>query len=67
MDMETNKIKATYNKEFDNIGNFNSWYDLTKKDVDFIVTVLYYDPSRFVALKAVRDAQLLRVSREVCQ
>ncbi len=67
MDMETNTIKAKYNKEFDNQGDFNSWYLIAKKDIDFIINLTYYDPKVFASLKSVRDAQLLRVSRETAQ
>ncbi len=64
MDMTTHKIKGKYLKSFDTRGNFNSWYNIAKYDYDTIMNITYYNPHEFAGLKAVRDAILLRTSRE---
>ncbi len=63
VDMGTGTIKGKYLKNFDNIGNFNSWYKIVKLDYDTIVNIMFYNPHNRVSLKSVYDAKLLRVGR----
>lgn len=63
VDLKTNRIKGKYNKVFDSLNDFNSWFKIVKTDYDTIINVMQYDPEVFPGRKDYYDAKLLRVER----
>lgn len=61
--LETNKRLTSYSKTFDTHISMNDWYKSTKKDKDFVVSIMWYNPKEKPSLKLVYDVQLLRVQR----
>lgn len=63
IDLKTRKSKATYMKSFAIHDEFNKWYDLAKKDSDFLMNIMYYNPNEKPGQKAVFDVKLLSMGR----
>lgn len=65
IDLRSNKSAAKYMKTFDMQDDFNKFYLNMKKDMTFVMNIFKYNPNEKPGQKALYDATLLRVSREL--
>lgn len=52
-------------RNFDNIAEFNSWYEIAKEDKSMVLNIMRYNPIEKPLLKSINDVKLLSVSREL--
>lgn len=65
INMTTYLPLGKYVKNFDMIGDFNSWYKIAKDDPAMILNIMKYNPIEYPSLKTTNDIKLLGVSREL--
>lgn len=64
VDLKNGLLKGKINKSFDELGEFNSWYNLAKTDKGMVINIMRYNPLEKPSLKQINDVKLLQVSRE---
>lgn len=64
IDLKVGLLKGKIHKTFDELGEFNKWYEMAKTDKSMVINIMRYNPLEKPSLKQINDVKLLQVSRE---